>query len=230
MEGACRKVLVVDDHPVVLEGYRAAFERSRRLELVGSATTGSGALAAVEALDPQLVLMDVRLGDESGIEVCRKITDRHPDLVVIIVSGYTHPDLVADARSAGARAYVSKRAGLDQLGEVMMEVMGVEFLGPDSQRRDFPVDLTVRERSIMRLLGEGATNRAIAAQLGLSEKTVKNLVSAILAKLGKDHRAEVAAMVGRWSAFSDPASIPESWRRELGLRDSVLVPVGSLLH
>lgn len=203
-------VLVVDDHSVVRMGLVALLSRAPGFSVVGEAARAAEALEKTQALAPDVVLMDVRLPDGSGIECCRAIRQRRPDTRVLMLTSYDDKDAAVAAVIAGASGYLLKQVEPDELLRAIRLVAAGESLldplvtGAILQRvrqggagLTGEADLTERERSILALLGEGLPNRDIAARLYLSEKTVRNYVSVILQKLGLSNRAQAAALVSR---------------------------------
>lgn len=203
-------VLVVDDHSVVRMGLVALLSRAPGFSVVGEAARAAEALEKTQALAPDVVLMDVRLPDGSGIECCRAIRQRRPDTRVLMLTSYDDKDAAVAAVIAGASGYLLKQVEPDELLRAIRLVAAGESLldpavtGAILQRvrqggagLAGEADLTERERSILALLGEGLPNRDIAARLYLSEKTVRNYVSVILQKLGLSNRAQAAALVSR---------------------------------
>lgn len=199
------RVLVVDDHPLFRDGVRTALSGAEGLEVVGEAEDVASAHAAVAALGPDVVLMDLNLPDGSGIDATRDLLARHPGLRVLVMTMSTDDDAVVAAMRAGARGYVVKGAGRRDLVEAVRTVAtgGAVFgrevadrltayfsgLAAVPGREAFP-QLTEREREVLELLAQGRDNRGIARALVLSDKTVRNHVSNILTKLEVDSRGE----------------------------------------
>jgi two-component system response regulator DevR len=204
------RLLVVDDHEVVRKGLIAVLDRRGQFEVVAEAGTCAEALSQARKFVPDLVLMDVRLPDASGIEACRMVRDEFPAIqVVFLTSSSDEVDIFA-AIVAGARGYVLKQTRSAELVRTLEAVGRGESLFDPSVMRMFlerirriangddtdnATDLTVREREILPLIATGQTNKEIAAAVFLSEQTVKNYVSSILAKLGLDRRAQVPSFV-----------------------------------
>ncbi|GBD10039.1 Transcriptional regulatory protein DevR (DosR) [Candidatus Thermoflexus japonica] len=202
------RLLVVDDHEVVRLGLRLLLQNRPEFELVGEAESGAQALALVERLRPDLVILDVRLPDRDGLEVCREITERFPGVRVLILTAYPDEAFIVRAIEAGASGYVLKRAGSRELVQALEALArGEAILDPAVTRKvleqfrqraraaqaDAFKDLTPRERLILARIAEGKTNKEIAEELFLTEKTVRNYVSIILDKLGVSNRVEAAA-------------------------------------
>jgi|BarGraNGADG00212_1021973.scaffolds.fasta_scaffold15036_2 two-component system response regulator DevR len=204
------RLLVVDDHEVVRQGLIAFLDRRGQFEVVAEAGTCAEAISQARRFVPDLVLMDVRLPDASGIEACRMVRDEFPAMqVVFLTSSSDEVDIFA-AIVAGACGYVLKQTRSAELVRTLEAVgRGESLLDPgvtgmvlERIRRiasgtdnDDANELTVREREILPLIAAGQTNKEIAAALFLSDKTVKNYVSSILAKLGLDRRAQVPSFV-----------------------------------
>jgi len=203
-------ILVVDDHHVVRMGLVALLSRAPGLQVVGEASRVSEAAEKARALSPDLVLMDVRLPDGSGIECCRMIRQHRPETKVLMLTSYDDKDAAVAAVIAGASGYLLKQVEPEQLlRAVRLVAEGASLLDPSVTRgvldhlrhggMGLPgeAELNDRERSILALIGEGLTNREIAGKLYLSEKTVRNYVSMILAKLELSNRTQAAAYVSR---------------------------------
>jgi DNA-binding NarL/FixJ family response regulator len=203
------RILVVDDHDIVRQGIAALLERQPAYDVVGQAGTAADALAATNRLLPDLVVLDVSLPDGSGIETCREIKARHPETRVVILTGSADEDTVLTAVVAGANGYLLKSSGVREVMHAIDVVAaGGSLLDPVATDRmvrrirrlgegaeaDPLVALAARERRILELIAAGLTNKEIAAEISLSEKTVKRSVSVILAKLNLERRAQAAAL------------------------------------
>jgi len=202
------RLMLVDDHEVVRLGMRALLERHPSFTVVGEASTEDEAVALALELQPDLVLMDIRLAGGSGIEACQKIKELLPDTQVIMLTSFAEDELLFAAIRAGATGYLLKQiAGGDVVRAIEAAARGESMLDPSlTQRVFFEVrrsikkeeaiafqDLTAQERQVLLLIAGGKTNREIATDLFLSEGTVRNYVSSILSKLGVSNRAEAAA-------------------------------------
>jgi DNA-binding NarL/FixJ family response regulator len=206
------RLLVVDDHEVVRQGLVALLDRRPNFQVVAEAGTVEEALAQAHLHQPDIVIMDVRLPDGSGVEACREIRADLPDTRVVMLTSFPDDEAVLSAIVAGAAGYLLKQirardlvAGLEAVGR------GESLLDPAVTERvlarvrqiasgeihDELSGLTPQERKILMLVAEGMTNKAIAAEIFLSDKTVKNYVSSILAKLNLERRAQAAAFVAR---------------------------------
>jgi DNA-binding NarL/FixJ family response regulator len=202
------RILIADSHPVFRHGLRALFDGVPDIDVVGEAATGREAVAAVTALAPQVVLMDAPLPDASGAGACSDVLRARPDTAVLILTMHDDAELVFGAVRAGARGYLLKdAAGTDVLRALRAVARGEAVFGPRVADRvigfftlhtgggvvPFP-QLTKREGDVLELLARGLGNPAIARRLTLSEKTVRNRVSDILAKLHVATRAEAVAV------------------------------------
>ena len=210
------RILVVDDHEVVRRGLVALLDRREQFQVVAEAGTSEDAVAQAQRFQPDLALLDVGLPDASGIEACRRLIELFPDLKVVFLTGSPDELDVIGAIAAGARGYVLKGTRSATLVQTLEAVARGESMF-DSAVTGMVLDrirqrasgayqadidgLTAREREILPLIAAGQTNREIAAAVYLSDKTVKNYVSSILAKLGLVHRAQVPAYVARHENF-----------------------------
>ncbi|MEU9076970.1 response regulator [Kitasatospora sp. NPDC004745] len=203
------RVFLLDDHEVVRRGVRDLLEAEPDIEVVGEAGTCAQAIARVPALRPDVAVLDVRLPDGDGVTVCRELRDRMPDLVCLMLTSFDDDDALLDAIMAGAAGYVLKQVkGADLVSAVRTVASGQSMLDPATTRKlmeslrhheESEADaalagLTPREREILALVGEGKTNRQIGQELYLAEKTVKNHVSRLLAKLGVERRLQAAVL------------------------------------
>jgi two-component system response regulator DevR len=201
------RILLADDHEVVRLGLVTLLEDIPGITVVGEAGSARETLMACERLDPDLVILDVRLPDQTGVEVCREITRRWPKIKVVMLTSYANDDLIAEAILAGADGYVLKQVGNEELLNAIDAVgRGEALLDPQvtqrvlqqmrhaSQQLDASAfrDLTQREMEVLLLLSQGKSNQDIADSLSLSEKTVRNHVSNLLNKLGLSNRVELA--------------------------------------
>ena len=202
------RVFLLDDHEVVRAGVRAALETEPDLIVVGEAATAAEALRRVEHCSPDVAVLDVRLEDGSGLDVCRRITARHPDVATLVLTSFDSDRAVVDAALAGAAGFVLKQIRTQELVEsIRLVASGRRLLDPAQVRlatrrladgeTGRVAALSPQERRILDLIGDGLTNREIAERMQLADKTVKNYVSNLLAKLGVARRAEAAAMSAR---------------------------------
>jgi two-component system response regulator DevR len=204
------RVLLVDDHDVVREGLRSLLRRAPDIEVVGEAATAAAAVAEAQRLRPDVVVLDVRLPDGNGVEVCREIRAQRPDTRVLMLTSYADDEALFASIMAGAAGYLLKEtraaALLDAIhtaargGSLLDPAMTervFERLRTASGRNDPLAQLSEQERRILALIAEGKTNREIAQEVYLSEKTVKHYVSNILSKLQLARRSEAAAFWAR---------------------------------
>jgi DNA-binding NarL/FixJ family response regulator len=207
------RLLVVDDHEVVRQGLVALLDRRDGFQVVAEAGTVAEAVEQARRHQPDLVIMDVRLPDGSGIEACRDIRAEFPSTRVVMLTSYPDEEAVLSAIVAGANGYLLKQirardlvAALEAVGRgeslldpaVTEKVLDrIRRIASGSQEADELSQLTGQERKILLLVAEGMTNKEIAAKIFLSDKTVKNYVSSILAKLNLERRAQAAAFVAK---------------------------------
>jgi two-component system response regulator DevR len=199
-------VFLVDDHEVVRQGVRMLLEAEDDLVVVGEAGTCEEALTRVPAVRPDVALLDVRLPDGTGVELCRDLRSERPELRCLMFTSFADDDALLNAMIAGAAGYVLKDVrGLALVAAIRTVAAGGSLLDAHATslvlarlRAPAEVDpldeLSDREREILELIGEGLSNRQIAERLGLAEKTVKNYVSHLLGKLGMSRRAQVAVL------------------------------------
>ena len=203
-------VFLLDDHEVVRTGLRALLEAGDDITVVGEAGTVAEALARIPAAKPDVAILDVRLPDGSGVEVCREVRSSDPDIVCVMLTSYADDEALIASIMAGAAGYVLKQIGsLDLLDTIRRAGAGESLLDPMltdrvlERMRDGPsvdprlASLTPQERRILDLIAEGKTNRQIAEEMYLAEKTVKNYVSNLLAKLGMERRTQAATFAAR---------------------------------
>lgn len=201
------RILLVDDHEVVRLGLTTLLGDVADVELVGESGSGREALQACERLNPDVVILDIRLPDQSGVEVCRQIVERWPHIKVIILTSYLSDDLVAEAIVAGAAGFVRKQVGNESLLQAIEAVRrGEALLDPQTTRQvlrrmrqaERLIDagafrsLSKRELEVLLLVSRGKGNREIAENLQVSETTVRNHVTSLLDKLGLSNRIELA--------------------------------------
>jgi two-component system response regulator DevR len=195
------RIMIVDDHEVVRLGMRAAFEAEPDLAVVGEASNGAEALAKMPVLDPELILMDVRMEKMDGIEACREIKSRYPGVIILMITSYTDEDAVISSILAGASGYLLKHLSrAELLRSIRRASSGQSLIDAEATKRAMEhltqmpgSELTEREREVLALVARGFTNKQIADKLYVSEKTARNHVSHILEKLGFSRRSEAAA-------------------------------------
>jgi DNA-binding NarL/FixJ family response regulator len=212
------RLLLVDDHEVVRQGIAALLARRDTLQVVAQAGTVEEAIAEARRHRPDIIVMDVRLPDGSGVEACRDIRAEMPETKVIMLTSYPDEEAVLSAIVAGASGYLLKQVrGRDLVAAIEAVGQGQSLLDPAVTERvldrvrkiargetdDELAGLTDQERKILLLVAEGKTNKEIAAEVFLSDKTVKNYVSSILSKLNLERRAQVAAFVAKHRTFPE---------------------------
>jgi DNA-binding NarL/FixJ family response regulator len=203
-------VFLLDDHEIVRRGVRELLEAEPDITVVGEAGTAASALARIPALRPDVAVLDVRLPDGDGVSVCREIRSRMPEVACLMLTSFGDDEALFNAIMAGAAGYVLKQIrGTDLVGAVRTVASDQSLLDPDAASKvmrrmrdqtahaDPLAGLTGQERRILELIGEGLTNRQIGEQMYLAEKTVKNYVSALFAKLGMERRTQAAAYAAR---------------------------------
>jgi len=208
-------VFLLDDHEIVRRGLRELLEAEDDLVVVGEAGTAEEAYGRIPATSPDVAVLDVRLPDGDGIEVCREIRSKHPEIACIMLTSFSDDEAVYASIMAGAAGYLLKQVrGSDLVDGVRRVAAGESLLDPQVTTRvldrlrhregdDELASLTDQERRILGLISEGLTNRQIGERLFLAEKTVKNYVSNMFAKLGMHRRTEAAAYAARLSERRD---------------------------
>lgn len=201
------RVFLLDDHEVVRRGLRELLDAEEDLVVVGEADTAELALGRIPATSPDVAVLDVRLPDGDGVEVCREIRSRRPEIACLMLTSYADDDALFAAIMAGAAGFVLKQVrGGDLVSAVRRVAQGESLLDPAVTARVLDrlrqgdeelAGLTPQERRILDLIAEGLTNRQIGERMYLAEKTVKNYVSNLLAKLGMSRRSEAAAYAAR---------------------------------
>ncbi|MEV7425437.1 response regulator transcription factor [Streptomyces sp. NPDC091212] len=208
-------VFLLDDHEVVRRGVFELLSVEDDIEVVGEAGTAADAMVRIPATRPDVAVLDVRLPDGSGVEVCREIRSRDENIKCLMLTSFADDEALFDAIMAGASGYVLKAIRGNELLTAVRDVAAGRSLldpvatarvlerlrnGKDPKGDERLADLTDQERRILDLIGEGMTNRAIGEQLHLAEKTIKNYVSSLLSKLGMERRSQAAAFVARIQA------------------------------
>ncbi len=210
------KILLVDDHEVVRMGLRTLLERRDNIAVVGEAGTVEEAIAAAELTEPNVIVMDIRLPDGNGVDACREIRDGRPETKVIMLTSYADDEAIYGSIMAGASGYLLKQTrGQDLASAIERVAAGESLLDPGITEKvlkrmrelaegesDELAALTPQERKIIGLIAEGKTNKEIAEEVFLSDKTVKNYVSSILSKLNLRRRSEAAAFIAERRARS----------------------------
>jgi DNA-binding NarL/FixJ family response regulator len=203
------RVFLLDDHEVVRRGVRELIEAEADMVVVGEAGTAEEAIGRIPATSPNVAVLDVRLPDGDGIEVCRDIRSKHPEINCIMLTSFADDEAVYAAVMAGAAGYVLKQVrGSDLIDGIRRVAAGESLLDPSVTTRlldrirhqgddDELSGLSDQERKILDLIAEGLTNRQIGERMYLAEKTVKNYVSNLLSKLGMSRRTEAAVYAAR---------------------------------
>jgi two-component system, NarL family, response regulator DevR len=217
------RIVLIDDHEVVRAGIKAMIDAQDDLEVVGEAGTAEDGLRRVGYDEPDVVVLDVRLPDASGVEACRDIRTRFPDVKVLMLTSFADEEALLSAILAGAAGYVLKRVkGSDLVSDIRRVGAGESLLDPEMTEKLFErlrsgpksdpllARLSDQEREIVTHIAEGKTNKQIADEMFLAEKTVKNYVSNLLAKMGMSRRSEAAAYVARLDAERNSLP-PEEW-------------------
>lgn len=199
------EVFLLDDHEIVRRGVRELLEADPDIIVTGEASTAAEAVHRIPAVRPDVAVLDVRLPDGSGVEVCREIRSHDPNIACLMLTSFSDDDALFDAIMAGAAGYVLKQIrGNDLVAAIRKVANGESLLDPTvtarvlhrlrnpSEEDERLARLTPQERKILDLIAEGATNRQIGNELHLAEKTVKNYVSNMLLKLGMSRRTEAA--------------------------------------
>lgn len=215
------RLVIVDDHELARAGLKYVFERQAGLEIVGEAATGEQAMAVCARLQPDLMLMDVRMPELDGLAATRAVRAAHPGTSVLIVTMHESPEYLAEALKAGAAGFVLKDASNREIVAAVRAVLrGESFVNPalmtrllrrvaaDADERPRGESLTVREREVLELLTQGYTNKAIARQLTIGPGTVKSHVERIIAKLGVGDRTQAAVQAVRQGLVSVQAGRP----------------------
>ena len=204
------RVFLLDDHEIVRRGLRDLLEHERDLEVVGEAGTAAEALARIPPTRPDVAVLDVRLPDGNGIEVCREIRSQRPEIACVMLTSYADDEAMFSAIMAGASGYLLKLVrGQELVDDIRRVARGESLLDPVTAARvmermrthpDTPDELaalTPRERVLIGHIAKGMTNREIGVEMNLAEKTIKNYVSNLLVKLGMKRRTEAAVFAAR---------------------------------
>jgi two-component system response regulator DevR len=207
------RVFLLDDHEIVRRGVKELLEAEGDLEVVGEAGTAAEALARIPPTRPDVAVLDVRLPDGDGVQVCREIRSAHPEIQCLMLTSFADDEALFQAIVAGASGYVLKQIkGADVVEAVRAVGKGRSLLDPsltarvlerlrsDSEEDELLARLSPQERNILRLIADGLTNRQIAEEVHLAEKTVKNYVSNLLSKLGMERRTQAAVYAARLGA------------------------------
>jgi two-component system response regulator DevR len=194
------KVFLLDDHEIVRRGVREMLETEPEITVIGEAGTAESALARIPALMPDVAVLDVRLPDGDGVTVCREIRSRYPQIACLMLTSFGDDEALFDAIMAGAAGYVLKQIrGTDLVGAVRTVAAGESMLDPGAATKVMARmrETANRKDPLAGLIGEGLTNRQIGERMYLAEKTVKNYISGLFAKLGMERRTQAAAYATR---------------------------------
>ncbi len=204
------RVFLLDDHDIVRRGLTHLLEMQDDIEVVGEAETAEEALSRIPPTRPDVALLDVRLPDGDGVEVCREIRSRHPEIQCLMLTSFADDEALFDAIMAGASGFILKQVKSEEIVQAVRFVANGQSLldpavtgrvlerlrkGPEEDER--LAKLSSQERNILELIADGLTNRQIAAKIHLAEKTVKNYVSNLLTKLGMERRTQAAVYAAR---------------------------------
>jgi two-component system response regulator DevR len=211
------RVFLMDDHEIVRQGLRALLESQPDFEVVGEAATAAEGLARIPPLQPDVAVLDVRLPDGDGVQVCREVRAAAPEIKCLMLTSFADDEALFEAIMAGASGYVLKQIkGTDIVNAIRRVAAGESLLDPDATKRVLDrirnppeederlAALTPQERRILELITDGLTNRQIAEEMFLAEKTVKNYVSNLLAKLGMERRTQAAVFGARMQQRPQP--------------------------
>jgi two-component system response regulator DevR len=217
------RIFLLDDHEIVRRGVRELLEANDDLEVVGEAGTAEEAMARIPAVKPDVAVVDMRLPDGNGVEVCREVRSRDASIQCLILTSFADDEALFDSIMAGAAGYLLKQIkGTDLVDAIRRVASGQSLLDPSvtarvlERLRKGPEEderlarLTEQERKILDLIAEGMTNRQIGERLFLAEKTVKNYVSNLLSKLGMERRTEAAVFAARLPAKRRTEPPPDS--------------------
>jgi two-component system, NarL family, response regulator DevR len=204
------RVFLLDDHDIVRRGLAHLFETAGDIDVVGEAGTAEEALSRIPPTRPDVALLDVRLPDGDGVQVCREIRSRHPEIHCLMLTSFSDDEALFDAIMAGASGFILKQVKSEEIVQAVRFVAkGQSLLDPAvtgrvlDRLRNGPEEderlarLSPRERNILELIADGLTNRQISERIHLAEKTVKNYVSNLLTKLGMERRTQAAVYAAR---------------------------------
>ncbi len=199
-----RRVVIVDDHELLRTGTRRIFEEAAGYDVVGEAADGDEALAVIDTVRPDVALVDIRLPSMNGIELARRIGERHPQTTIIVLSAYDDPDYVRAAVAAGVSGYLLKTTpGRELVATIDRICAGSKILDPSlipglqaagTATATTPSPLTARERDVVVLAARGLANKAIARELGISPRTVEGHLNHVFEKLGTTSRTELVRL------------------------------------
>lgn len=188
------RVMLVDDHEVVRRGIVTVISSHPRLEVVGEASTVAEANRRLPAIRPEVLVVDLQLPDGTGLDVMRRAREVEPEQAILVLTSFDDDAAVRESRESGAAGLVLKSARSQEIVDAILAVHGGQSIWPAGHEREEP-ELSPSDGRIVELIGDGHSNREIAEQLGIAEKTVKNRITAILQTLGMQRRTQVVAMV-----------------------------------
>lgn len=195
-------VMIIDDHEVVRRGISEVVERAEGLKVIAEAGSVSEAVRRCELMNPDVALVDLRLPDGTGIDIIEQVKERSPQTSCVVLTSFDDDEALAESLAAGAKAYLLKTVRGAEITEVIKAVAAGKVLLDErtvTRRRadhdDPTADLTPSERKVLELIGDGMSNREIGDKLGVAEKTVKNHITSLLAKMGMQRRTQVTAWV-----------------------------------
>lgn len=195
-------VMIIDDHEVVRRGISEVVERAEGLKVIAEAGSVSEAVRRCELMNPDVALVDLRLPDGTGIDIIEQVKERSPQTSCVVLTSFDDDEALAESLAAGAKAYLLKTVRGAEITEVIKAVAAGRVLLDErtvTRRRadhdDPTADLTPSERKVLELIGDGMSNREIGDKLGVAEKTVKNHITSLLAKMGMQRRTQVTAWV-----------------------------------
>lgn len=213
------RILVVDDHPIVRQGVRTAFADSKRVEIVGEADNAEDALSSVKLLQPDLVILDIRLkGSRSGVEVAKKLREAHPNLKIVVLTNYAQEPYLKAMIKAGVDGYLLKDTSPSQIVEaidMILEGRSVYSSSINSRlvsgylREQGVSDLTAREAEVLQLVADGLTNEQVSEKLSVGQKAVQMHLTSVYSKLGVSRRTEAVVQAVRKGivVIDDPADL-----------------------
>jgi len=217
------RVFLLDDHEIVRRGVRELLEANDDIEVVGEAGTAEEGMARIPAVKPDVAVVDMRLPDGNGVEVCREVRSRDESIQCLILTSFADDEALFDSIMAGAAGYLLKQIkGTDLVDAIRRVATGQSLLDPNvtarvlERLRKGPEEderlarLTEQERKILDLIAEGLTNRQIGERMFLAEKTVKNYVSNLLSKLGMERRTEAAVFAAKLASKTGPDASRDS--------------------
>lgn len=203
------RVMIIDDHEIVRRGIAEIVDRDPAFEVVAEAGTVEDAIRRATLVQPDIMLVDLQLPDGTGIDIMRSLKETHPDIKTVVLTSFDDDGALSEALEVGARAYILKTVRGGEINDVIRAVTEGRILLDErtmtrrmSDSNNPTADLTPSERKVLDLIGDGMSNREIGESLGIAEKTVKNHITSLLAKMGLQRRTQVAAWVAAQRAAS----------------------------